>query len=60
MTLEEYIDKHKLSQRDAAAKFSVSETTISRLLSKRRKPGFALKHYIKIKTKGVVSIEDWL
>ena len=59
MTLQEYLDKHGLKQKDAAVKFNTSEAMISRLLAKKRKPGFAMKQYIKAKTRGAVSPEDW-
>jgi transcriptional regulator with XRE-family HTH domain len=59
MTLQEYIQKYGLKQKDAAAKFNMSEASVSRLLSKKRNPGFAMKQYIKQKTKGAVALEDW-
>lgn len=59
MTLEEYMTEMKLSQKEAAKKFGVSISMISRLLAKERKPGYAMRQLIKTKTKGSISIEDW-
>lgn len=59
MTLQEYLDKYGLKQKDAAVKFNTSEAMISRLLAKKRKPGRFLKEHIQRKTAKAVTIEDW-
>lgn len=59
MTLQEYIEKYQLSQKDAAAKFDISEAALSRILRGERKPSKLMKEHLQRKTAQAVSVESW-
>jgi transposase len=48
-----------LSQKEAAEKFGVSITTISRCLAGKRKVSKWIQAHIERKTAGAIKAEDW-
>jgi plasmid maintenance system antidote protein VapI len=59
MTLKQYIEERKLTHEFIALKWGISRAMISRLVAGNRKPSFAMKHLIKIKTANAVTVDDW-
>lgn len=59
MTLREYLDKHRIKQKDMAARLEVSEPFLTRLLAGTRKPSLQTLAAIDRETKGKVTVRDF-